>query len=206
MLRHYSEAPGAVAVSPDLEAEVGAAPTRHPLGSRMASSAVLARALLGAMGLGVILILWRVALLRPESLQAGDQFVPPQLVNLDGKAVLLDVRENLLLIVIRANCPACREELSDLAANLKKTAGWQVRIISLSTLAATLDIAGKEPIRSWTLVDAEGALESRYGRFRVPTALLVSHAGQVLAKTRGKVSVWKLAALAATAVEKAQPR
>ena len=107
-----------MAVSHDLEEVMGAPPTHLLAGSRMALSAVCARALLlvGAMGLGAILILGRMASLRPESLQPGDQFVAPPLVNLKGRTVPLDAREDVsdlpLARAARARILGC-ELLSD---------------------------------------------------------------------------------------------
>ncbi len=169
----------------------------------IAVSAAGARLILAATALGIVLLLTKVVYLRPESLQPGDEFVVPPLVDLEGQPVSPGAREETLFVLVRADCPICRDELSELATHPDVLTERNVRILSLSGWENTRDIVGQGPTRRWTVVDGGNGLEARYGRFLVPTVLLVSRRGRILAKTRGRMTAWNMAAFAFTTPAKA---
>ena len=154
------------------------------------SSPRLARALLAVIALvSAITATWVFLSLRFEHVDVGSPFSIPDLPRLDGApgyARAADPAAPRLLMLIRPSCQICRQGLAELEQLVSPDGNERIQIIALGSRAEALRAFKDYPRASaLTVIDESRTVERAYGRFRVPTVIVLSN-GRVHRKVRGR--------------------
>jgi hypothetical protein len=143
--------------------------------------------LLSIAVVAVVGIVFTLTRLRTESLAVGYRLAPLHVARLDGTAVVLASvgGANHAWIVVKPSCHLCRAELAKLEHDGARTL---FDVVSLGSVEETRKVMESLPrVRARTFA-AGGKLEQAYGRFRVPTILLLGPDGRILARSSDATS------------------